>query len=194
MISSGGVLASAAEVEQFCQNQNLRFCFIGGLAVQRWGSPRFTQDVDSTILASFGEEAAIVDPILQRFPGRRSDAREFALAHRVILARTSSGVDLDFSLGGLAFEEGSIQRASIWQATQTIHLTTCLAEDLVIHKAFAGRARDWSDVESVLVRQHGKLDLAHIRAELPPLLELKEEIESLTKLEQMIAAVAFRMR
>ena len=91
-------------------------------------------------------------------------------------------------------QEGSIRRASLWQATEAIGLTTCSAEDLIIHKVFAGRSRDWSDVESVLVRQHGKLQLPHIRAELPPLLELKEEGESFQKLEALIAAVGLRMR
>ena len=70
---------------------------------------------------------------------------------------------------------------------------TCSAEDLVIHKVFAGRDRDWSDVESVLVRQHGILDLQHIRAELVPLLEIKEDSESFAKLERMIAKVDSRL-
>jgi len=38
-------------------------------------------------------------------------------------------------------------------------LTTCSAEDLVVHKVFAGRGLDWGDVERVLIRQHGKLNL-----------------------------------
>lgn len=33
-----GVLAAAAEVETFCRRMNWRFCFIGGIAVQRWGA------------------------------------------------------------------------------------------------------------------------------------------------------------
>lgn len=28
-----------------------------------------------------------------------------------------------------------------------------------MHKVFAGRDRDWADVEGILTRQHGKLDL-----------------------------------
>ena len=32
-----GVMAAAAEVEAFCRQRGWRYCFIGGIAVQRWG-------------------------------------------------------------------------------------------------------------------------------------------------------------
>lgn len=194
MSELAGVMAAAAEVETFCRAQGWRFCFIGGIAVQRWGMPRFTQDVDITLLAGFGAEENFIDPLLRRFPGRLSDARQFALQRRVLLARTADGVDLDFSLGALPFEERCVERASTWKLNEQFSLTTCSAEDLIVHKVFAGRDRDWSDIESVLARQHGRLDLAHVRRELPPLLELKEDSESFSKLERLITTVDDRLR
>ena len=188
------IMNAAAEVQSFCENQGWKFCFIGGLAVQRWGMPRFTQDVDLTLLTGFGSEGAFIDAILRQFTPRRRDAREFALQRRVLLARTTGGVDLDFSLGALAFEEGAIARASLWQVDPNVALNTCSAEDLVIHKVFAGRDRDWSDVEGVLIRQHGRVNLVHIRNELPPLLELRDDTESFPKLERLIATIEKRLR
>jgi hypothetical protein len=64
MILLPGVLAAAEEVQQVCQQQDWQFCFIGGVAVQRWGEPRLTQDVDLTLLAGFGSEEAYVDTCL----------------------------------------------------------------------------------------------------------------------------------
>jgi hypothetical protein len=75
-----------------------------------------------------------------------------------------------------------------------VSLTTCSAEDLVVHKVFASRDLDWGDVERVLIRQHGKLNLNQIRSELKPLLELKGETEALNKLEQKLAIVDRRLR
>ena len=193
MTAPAGVMAAAAEVQTFCHGMAWRFCFIGGIAVQRWGTPRFTQDVDLTLLAGFGDEEKYVDAVLKRFAGRLRDARQFAIDRRVILARTASGIDLDIALGALPFEEASVTRATPWQVGDGIFLNTCSAEDLVIHKVFASRDRDWSDVESVLARQHGRLDLAHIRTELPPLLELKDDVESFAKLQRLIAAVEERL-
>jgi len=193
MNSIDGVLAAAAELEAFCRGRNWPFCFIGGIPVQRWGTPRFTQDVDATLLAGFGAEAEFVDAILEQFRGRRPDARQFALQHRVLLARTAAGVDLDIALGALPFEERAIRRATQWKASDAISINTCSAEDLIVHKTFAARDRDWGDIESVLVRQHGKLDLVQIRAELSPLLEMKEDMEPLHKLERIIAATDKRL-
>ncbi|MGC9258737.1 MAG: nucleotidyl transferase AbiEii/AbiGii toxin family protein [Phycisphaerae bacterium] len=181
-----GVILAAAEVEAFCRDHGWQFCFIGGVAVQRWGMPRFTQDVDLTLMATWGTEATFIDILLEKFSARLSNARNFALEHRVLLAKTATGIDLDIALGAFPFEEASTGRATLWPVNDQITLTTCSAEDLIIHKVFAGRDRDWSDVDSVLVRQRGKLNLAHIQHELPPLLELKDDAESFEKLQRLI--------
>ena len=46
MIHVPGVLRAAEEIQAFCQQRGWPFCFIGGVAVQRWAEPRLTQDVD----------------------------------------------------------------------------------------------------------------------------------------------------
>jgi hypothetical protein len=187
------VFQAAEEVQSFCVQQDWRFCFIGGIALQRWGEPRLTQDADLTLLTGFGAEEAFADPLLARFTGRRSDAREFALRYRVLLIQTDTGVAVDVAFGGVPFEERSVQRASPWPWVSDRVLTTCSAEDLIIHKVFAGRDRDWGDVESVLIRQRVRLDLGLVHRELEPLLELKGQPESMTKLDALIATVNRRL-
>src|SRR5437762_3473382 len=114
MIQLPGVLAAAEEVQRFCWQSQWPFCFIGGVAVQRWGEPRFTQDVDVTLLTGFGKEEAFINELLRFFPARRPDAREFALQHRVLLVSTGDGVPVDIAFGALPFEERSVQRSSRW--------------------------------------------------------------------------------
>src|SRR4051812_9202943 len=99
MIHLPRVLAAAEDVQSFCQQQRWAFCFIGGVAVQRWGEPRLTQDVDLTLLTGFGSEEKFVDRLLEVFAPRRVDAREFSLVSRVLLVRTHDGVSLDIALG-----------------------------------------------------------------------------------------------
>jgi hypothetical protein len=98
------------------------------------------------------------------------------------------------AFGALPFEERSIQRASPWLWTADTSLITCSAEDLVVYKVFAGRDLDWGDVERILTRQHGKIDLSQIRGELQPLLELKGEPEASARLEQKIVTTDRRVR
>lgn len=44
------VIRAAAGLQAVCVAEEWRFCFIGGLAVQRWGEPRETVDVESSRL------------------------------------------------------------------------------------------------------------------------------------------------
>jgi hypothetical protein len=76
---------AALELQRFLAARHWRFCFIGGLAVQRWGEPRLTLDVDCALLTGFGHEPRYVDELLAVFAGRVEDPRAFALAHRVLL-------------------------------------------------------------------------------------------------------------
>lgn len=89
------IFAAAQEIQAFCRARGWRFCFIGGLALQRWGEPRLTQDVDLTILTGFGGEVGYVDVLLTAFSSRIEGAREFALRHRVLLLRSTQGIPLD---------------------------------------------------------------------------------------------------
>lgn len=183
------VFDAAREVQEFLRHSGCSFCFIGGVALQRWGQPRLTVDVDLTLLAPLGGEAKIVDLILGNFSRRIPDARAFALKHRVILVKTKSGIPVDIALGALDFEHRCIERASEFDFGPGLNLLSCSAEDLVILKAFAGRGQDWVDLEHVLVRQRKVLDWELIVAELKPLLELREMPENLEKLQQIRRSV-----
>lgn len=67
-----------------------------------------------------------------------------------------------------------------------MELPTCGAEDLVVFKALAGRARDGLDIEGIVSRHEATLDTAPIRRELPPLLGLAEDVGSEAKLRRLL--------
>jgi hypothetical protein len=175
----------AKQVQEFLDSRRWRSCLIGGLAVQRWGEPRLTRDVDVTLLTGLGEEESFVDEISRRFAFRIPEGRAFALAHRVMLLAAEDGTEIDLALGGLPFEADTVERASDYEFYPDMVLRTCSAEDLIVMKAFAGREQDWGDVKGVIVRQGDGLDWRLIRAELRPLCELKEAPETLDQLERV---------
>lgn len=179
------VIATAVELQRILEKQRWPFCIIGGLALQRWGEARVTQDVDVTLITGFGGEEKFVDVLLREFQPRRADAREFALRRRVLLLRNSLGVGIDIALGALPFEEAAVGRSSPGELLPGVWLRTCSAEDLVVMKAFASRERDWLDLRGVLCRQAGKLDWPLILRELRPLADLKEAPEIVTQLETL---------
>ncbi len=94
------VIAAALELQERLQEIGLPFCFIGGIAVQRWGEPRLTVDADATVLTDWTHDERLTDALLASFAGRRADSREFALRHRVLLLSGSDGTPLDVALGG----------------------------------------------------------------------------------------------
>ena len=171
------IVEAAREILDWLDAAGWRACVIGGLAVQRWGEPRLTQDVDLTVLVGLGDEARFIDGVLGRFDGRRPDARLFALTYRVLLVRASVGVPLDMALGSTQFEVDSVDRSSNWEIEPGRVIRTCSAEDLVVHKLIAGRPRDVADVESIVARQLGHLDSERVRRTLAAFAELKEDPE-----------------
>jgi hypothetical protein len=183
------VFEAAREVQEFLQKSGRKFCFIGGVALQRWGQPRFTRDVDLTLLCPLGSERVVIDSLLERFPARRPDARAFALRNRVVLARTASGIPVDFALGATGFEQDCVRRSTEFDFGGRLSLRTCSARDLIVLKAFAGRGQDWVDVDYIIVRQRKKLDWNGIERDLKLLLELSGAVENLETLRKLRAKV-----
>lgn len=183
------VFAAAFELQTFCQAQGWRFCLIGGVALQRWGEPRQTVDVDLTLLTGFGEEEKFIRPLLSKFRPRHADAAEFALRNRVLLVENAQQVGMDIAFGGLPFEIRTIERASAFEIGNGQKLITCSAEDLVVHKSFASRDQDWVDVRNVLEKQRGKLNFPQIYEELTPLAELKDAPDIVERLRKLVAKV-----
>jgi hypothetical protein len=181
-----GLFAAAADILAFCQARGWRCCVIGGVAVQRWGEPRQTRDVDLTLLTGLGGEEAFVDPILEHYAARVPDARRFALERRVLLVETAPGIPLDISLGGLPYEAAVVERSTPFEIEPGVSLTICSAEDLVTLKAFAGRPQDWLDLEGIIVRQGAALNHAQVLSDLRPLLELKEDTTAMPRLLQLL--------
>jgi hypothetical protein len=203
VVSSGGktqpkwhetvneLIDAAAEIQGFCIERGWKFCFIGGLVVQHWAEARFTKDIDLTLLTGFGSEEVFIDEWLRHFRSRRSDAREFALAHRVLLLRSSSGLPVDVALGAFPFEGQAVDRASDVEVFPGKKLRFCSPEDLIVMKAFASRDLDWQDVRMTIARQGAdSLDWKYIREQLEPLAILKGEPEIVTQLEGLRKKVA----
>lgn len=64
------VFQAAAELQEICESNQWKFCFIGGLALQRWGEPRQTVDVDLSLFAGFGKEQPFIEKLLKHFDAK----------------------------------------------------------------------------------------------------------------------------
>ena len=180
------LLAAALEIQDFCDRQGWKSCIIGGIAVLRWGEPRFTRDVDLTLMTGFGNESEFVDQLLKSgYRGRISDAADFAVKNRVLLLESPQDVPIDVSLAGFPFEASAIERSSLFAFEPGCILRTCSAEDLIVQKLFASRPRDISDVQTIADKQRGNIDWNYVESQLSPLAELKDETEMMLHLARL---------
>ena len=180
------LITEAHRFQGLCQSLNWEFCFIGGIAVQHWGEPRLTRDVDVSVLTGFGAEAEFISTVLKTYEPRIPDATTFAQQHRVLLVQTPSGIDFDISLAALPFEAEMIRRSTLVEYLPGIDLRVCSVEDLIVLKAFANRQRDWEDVSSIVERQGSEnLNWDYVLASLSPLVELKDEPQILERLKSL---------
>ena len=177
------------ELQNFLRQKSWLFCFIGGLAVIRWGELRMTQDIDLCLLTGFGNEQLYIEGLLANFRSRVADPLNFALKNRVLLLFASNDASVDISLSGLPFEKQMIVRATPFLFLQGCSLITCSAEDLIVLKAFADRPQDWMDIEGIIIRQGNCLNRCHIFEHLTPLCELKEAPEIVNKLKHLMQEI-----
>ncbi|MEW6605922.1 MAG: nucleotidyl transferase AbiEii/AbiGii toxin family protein [bacterium] len=176
-------IKAAVEIHQFFTKADIPYAIIGGIALQHWGEPRFTRDVDVTILVDLGQEEATLKKILSIFSPRISDALEFALKHRVCLVQSREGIEIDISLGIPGYEQEVVKRAVECDLGSGI-VRICSAEDLIIHKAVAGRPQDLLDIDGVIIRQGKRLNVAYIRRWLKEFSRLLEMEEILQRFEE----------
>ncbi len=177
-------LLAAWEVSRFLVQHDILYVVIGGLAVQEWGGARLTVDADSTVAAPLEGSADIVQLITTHFPSRISDPEALAQRARMILIKASNGVDVDISLGLPGYEDELFRRAVEIEIDADKSLRVCSAEDLIIHKAVAGRPQDIVDIESVVLRQGRHLDASYIRRWLNEFSDLLANPDVLQHFEQ----------
>jgi hypothetical protein len=127
------------------------------------GRPRLTEDIDLTLgvgpdrLPDVQRVCATLE--LTPLP---ADVAAFVRQTFVLPARdVPSGLRVDFIFSTTPYERQAIERA-VRVALEGEAIPFATAEDLLIHKLFAGRPRDWEDAESVVRRKGPELDWAYL--------------------------------
>ena len=139
------------------------FMLIGGQAVLVHGRPRLTEDVDITLGVPPDEWWVIRDVCADLHLHPLPEHLEaFVRETYVLPARhDETGLRVDFIFSTTPYEGEAIGRAKrIEVAGVAVPFAT--AEDLIIHKLFAGRPRDIEDAVGVVHRSGAGLDWAYV--------------------------------
>jgi hypothetical protein len=179
-----GQFEAAWQLHRFLTERGIPYVIIGGVAVQRWGEPRLTIDIDLAILLPPGGEERPLREIAAAFPPRLKDGVAFALEHRVLPIDVPGASPADLSLALPGFEEEAIVRAVDYDLGQGRAVRLCTADDLVVYKCVAGRAQDVLDVEGVVARQGHALDVAHVRRWVEEFARITDDREIVARFER----------
>ncbi len=135
---------------------NFPYMLIGGQAVLLYGEPRLTKDVDVT-LGTEPNRLPELMKVVQKLGwnvlvNNPQDFVRKTMVLPVIDPETTIRVDFIFSFTD--YERQAMQRA---QAVKMDDVPVCFAsaEDLIIHKIVAGRAKDLEDVKNILIKNPG---------------------------------------
>lgn len=171
------------EVDAFLKAHDVPYVVIGGIANAVRGEPRATHDADLKVLIkgmTIAQFRALVEARFKPYHHSWLGRAESAL---IISFEVAPDMIVDLLVAVLPYEEQAIQRAELTEI-EGLSLPVCTAEDLIIHKAIADRPKDWLDIEKVLLRQRGKLDVAYVRDWLAQFAEALEKPELLTRFEE----------
>jgi len=142
---------------------NLPYMIIGEQAVLLHGEPRLTRDIDITIGVNTDHLDSLLSVVqelgLKPLP---ENIESFVRQTMVMPALdVSTGIRVDFIFSFTPYETEAIKRAKkVKIMGQEVNFAS--PEDLIIHKIFAGRARDVEDVRSILLK-NPEVDILYIQ-------------------------------
>ena len=176
--------AFIARIARELASRQLPFMLIGGQAVLLHGQPRLTEDIDIT-LGVDPSRLHVLEKVcaalgLEPLP---EDVPAFVRDTFVLPARhPETAIRVDFIFSTTPYERQAIGRA-VPVTLDGVPVPFAAAEDLLIHKLFAGRARDIEDAVGVVRRQRKSLDWAYVE-------RWAREFASVPGREEMPARVA----
>jgi hypothetical protein len=138
------------------------YMVIGGQAVQLYGEPRLTRDIDVT-LGIGHEELARVLAVCSRCALRPLTERPGELVRDTMVLpalEERTGIRVDFVFSFTGYERQAIERSRPVELGGA-QVRFAAVEDVIIHKLVAGRPRDLEDARIIIVKNSG-LDRAYV--------------------------------
>ena len=169
--------------------QDIPYMIIGGQAVLLYGEPRLTRDIDVTLGASVDALPKIIgiskkldlEPLV-------TDISNFVKQTMVLPTRDgATGIRVDFIFSFTPYERQAIKRAKRVSVKKTV-VKFASPEDVVIHKIFAGRARDLDDIRSILLK-NPSINLSYIEKWLAEFDKSLPDKEFLKKFKEILNSV-----
>ena len=142
---------------------NIPYMVIGGQAVLAYGEPRLTKDIDITVgldASGYNDVLNICKKIeLKPLPKK---IEKFVRETNVLPAVDSkTKIRVDFIFSYTPYEMEALSRAVPIKINKN-KVYFASAEDVILHKLFAGRERDFDDIKGIIIHHKKKLNLIYL--------------------------------
>jgi len=159
-VEKGEIILEAIQYTQrWLSRKKIPYMIIGGIANIVWGEPRFTRDIDIKVWVNQEKMEDFIREVKKNFHIMVEDPMSF-IQKTMVLPVKIQEVKVDFIFASLKYEEEALKRIKIKRINK-IKIRVCSPEDLIIHKAISERAKDWEDIQGIILRQK-KLDFRYI--------------------------------
>lgn len=164
------------------------YIVIGGQAVLQHGEPRFTRDIDISLGVDSDGVNAVLGAVAVCGLKPLVDSPKSFVERTYILPvhDPETEIRVDFAFTFSPFEREAISRA-VRLRVGGYDVAYATAEDLIIHKLFAGRPRDIEDIRGVLARKQGKVDRDYLCRWIRQFAKLEGKGHLLPQLETLLA-------
>ena len=160
-------LCALSAVGALLDEAKIDYMIIGGMASAVWGAPRPTYDVDIIVALPKDEIAQLLQLAVKHGFSYQKKEIEILLKSDMIRMRYQIPekeffVSIDCILAEVEYQRLALQRKQRKRVNQH-WIWFASPEDVVILKLLSFRGRDQSDIESILIQQEGKLDIAYVK-------------------------------
>jgi hypothetical protein len=165
------------------------YMIIGGQAVLLHGLPRMTKDIDITLGVDTQDLDKVVKSVAAIGLKIIPDNFESFVEKTFVLPalHRESGIRIDFIFSFISYERQAIDRAKpVLLNGEPVMFAS--AEDVIIHKCFAGRPRDLEDARSIIIK-NPDFDQAYVRRWLTELEILPERAGLSQAFDDLLALV-----
>lgn len=155
---------SLRSVLEILDRHEIPYAAMGGIALQAWGRPRSTRDLDLAVsLKDISEEEFTF--LLEQSGLEFQEALQVGPLRLLRFLwgdpRTTFRVEVDFFPTLSEYQETALGRA-LWLETPFFRIRTTAPEDLILQKLASGRAIDLYDVEELFKEQGEALDRKYL--------------------------------
>lgn len=144
-------------MNRFLQEHQIRYVLIGGLAAGYWGEPRFTADMDFTVVSRTGLKS-----VTKLFKEGGFVVEPKGEWQTKVFGKGPLKFQADLILAQTDYEDWVIQRATTIKMFD-VKVPISSAEDLIILKLIANRRQDLLDIENVLKNHFAVLDKEYLK-------------------------------